>query len=67
MKTTLEKPHPTPAENLEEDGLPPITPEMQKLAGEARARLAAQKPQTLEEARAMVSPELRPRSPLKED
>jgi len=42
--------------------LPPITPEMERLAKQSRQNLKLQKPVTLEEARAQVPPELRVRT-----
>jgi hypothetical protein len=44
------------------DNLPPITPEMERLAQEARESLKLQKPVTLEEARAQVPEYLRHRT-----
>jgi len=60
---TLEKTHPTPTQNLEENPLPDLTPELQAMADEMAAATALLKPAlSLEAAQAQVPEELRPRS-----
>ena len=68
---TLEKTHPTQTQDLEENPLPDLTPELQAMADEMAAATADQqernrrRPISLEAARAQVPEELRARSPLK--
>ena len=73
MKTTLDKPRPTPStrmRDLKESPLPDLTPEQQAMADEVAAAVAdqreqhRQRPISLEKARAQVPEDLRARSPL---